>query len=265
MIVYIPYSIRLSLKDFCQGIFLGTLPIQYRLRKHLKDQNRLWPKEKRYTQGYFYQGLEELGITGAKPTGFRFSQYQVDDILKNKTILDIGSNCGFVASYCAKQASSVTAVELNPFLNRIAKDTVNYLNLRNVHIVESDFSIFTTDNKFDVILSFSNHHTIDGNLHMGFERYIQKIASLLKPGGYLLFESHNVFGSGAGSVGDDGDMEQKLAIMNQYFDIERYKMVRCYLKHAVEDVDKLFIVAKQSATPRSVSFNLQQARMKYEY
>jgi SAM-dependent methyltransferase len=261
----ISYSFRLSIKDFWQSIFLRTFFIQRRLRKHLREQNQLWPKEKRYTQGYFYQGLEELGITGAKPTGFRFAQYQVDDILKNKTILDIGSNCGFVASYCAQRSFFVTAVELNPFLNRIARDTVKYLKLNNIAIIENDFSTFTTDQRFDVILSFSNHHTIDGNLHMGFEHYIQKIVSLLNPGGYLLFESHNVFAEGKGNVGDDGDMENKVAIMNKYFDIERYKMVRCYLKHGVEDLDKLFIVAKQSLMPQPVAFNLQEARQKYEY
>lgn len=261
----IPYSLRLSLLDFCRGVFRGTLPIQYRLRAHLKEQNRLWPKEKKYSQGYFYQGLEEVGITGAKPTRFRFSQYQVDDLLKNADILDIGSNCGFVASYCAMLATSVTAVELNPFLNRIARDTVEYLKLQNVNLIEGNFTTFTTDKKFDVVLSFSNHHTIDGNFHMGFERYIEKIVNLLKPGGYLLFESHNVFASGSGEMGDDGDMEQKISIMNKYFSIERYKMVCCFLKHAVEDLDKLFIVAKQSDSPIPIDFNLIQAREKYQY
>lgn len=100
---------------------------------------------------------------------------------------------------------------------------------------------------------------------MGFQRYIEKIVGLMKPGGYLLFESHNVFAPGEGRVGDDGDMEEKVAIMNQYFDILRYRMVRCYLKHAVEDLDKLFIVARQNDTPTPASFNLAQAREKYEY
>lgn len=261
----IPYSIRLSVKDFWQGALRGTLGIQYRLRAHLKEQSRSWPKEKRYTQGYFYQGLEELGITGAKPTGFRFAQYMVDDILKDADLLDIGSNCGFVAAYCAKKATTVTAIELNPFLNRIAKDTLDYLNLKNVEVIEDDFSTFVTEKKFDVVLSFSNHHTIDGNLHMGFEQYMEKIVGLLKPGGYLLFESHNVFASGKGGVGDDGDMEQKVAIMNKHFDIQRYRMVHCYLKHAVEDLNKLFIVAQQSNSPRNIQFSLPEAREKYQW
>ena len=261
----LPLYFRFLAKDLWQGFLLGTLRIQFRLRGHLKEQRRHWPKEKRYSQGYFYQGLEELGITGGKPTGYRFAQYDVDALIKNADVLDIGSNAGFVACYCAKLAKSVTALELNPFLNKIAQDTADYLRHGNISIIEDDFTTCVLPKKYDVALSFSNHHTIDGNLHMGFERYIEKIVGLLKPGGYLLFESHNVFASGEGGMGDDGDMELKIAIINKHFKIERYKMVRCFLEHGVEDLDKLFIVAKLSDEPTNIDFNLVTARVNYEW
>ena len=262
----IPYHIRLTVQDFFKGLFLGTLGIQYRLRQHLKDQNRSYSKEERYTQGYFYQGLEEIGITGAKPTGFRFSQYEVDNLLRNSDILDIGSNAGFVACYCAlKGAASITAVELNPYLNRIANDTAKFFKLKNVKVIESDFSRFFTDHKFDIILSLSNHHTIDGKFFLPFDQYIEKISNLLKPDGYLLFESHNVFAAGTGGVGDDGDMELKIQIMNRFFEIKRFRMVKCYLKHGVEDLDKLFVVAQKNSKPKSVHFCLSEAIGKYHW
>ena len=84
-----------------------------------------------------------------------------------------------------------------------------------------------------------------------------RVTLLPAPGGYLLFESHNVYAQGHGGVGDDGDSDLKVAIMNKYFDIERYRMVRCFLEHAVEDLDKLFIVAKNPVHPdRLISFYL---------
>lgn len=261
----IPYHVKFGYIDLWKGLIRGKLRIQRRLRGHLRDQAKGWPSEQQYTHGYFYQGLEELGITGGKPTGFRFRQYDVDTILQGADVLDIGSNCGFVAVYCAKRAGSVVAVELNPYLNRIAVDTARHFKLDNIEVVESDFSVYETVKKFDVVLSFSNHHTIDGNLNMGFEAYIDKIASFLKPNGYLLFESHNVFAAGAGGIGDDGDMEQKMAIINKRFEIERYKMVRCFLKHGVEDLDKLFIVARRSDSPHAVEFDLPTAIHKYDY
>lgn len=260
----LPYSTRLVIKDHVSGFFKGSLKLQKRLRAHLRDQNLAWDKS--YTQGYFYQGLEEIGINGAKPTGYRFKQYDVHSIIKDADVLDIGSNSGFVSCYCAMNgARSVTGIELNPYQNRIALETRDFLRLRNVDIVEGDFSEFLSEQKFDVILSFSNHHTIDGNLDMGFEKYIEKIVDLLKPGGHLLFESHNVFAAGEGGVGDDGDMEIKVSIMNKHFDILRYRMVKCYLKHAVEDLDKLFIVAQKSDSPEPIKFSLPQAINKYHY
>ena len=261
----IPYSVKFKFFDFWKGLVKGTLLIQHKLRGHLNEQNKNWPAEKRYTHGYFYQGLEELGITGAKPTGFRFKQYDVDGILQDARVLDIGSNCGFVAVYCAKRAKTVTAVELNPYLNKIAIDTAQYFKLDNINVVEDDFVTYTTAQKFDVILSLSNHHTIDGNLYMSFEEYIKKIVSMLSPDGYLLFESHNVFGPGLGGVGDDGDMELKVAIMNKYFDITRYRMVNCFLKHGKGDINKLFIVARLNSTPKQVDFNLAEAKQKFAY
>jgi SAM-dependent methyltransferase len=261
----IPYSVKMSFQDFWRGIFMGRVLIQRRLKRHLNAQRKSWPKGKQYTQGYYYQGLEELGITGAKPTGFRFRQYDVDPLLVNADILDIGSNCGFVAAYCAKRAKSVMAVELNPYLNRIAIDTAKYLKLGNITVVEDDFTRFSTDKQFDVVLSFSNHHTIDGNLNMGFENYIKKIVAHLKPGGYLLFESHNVYGPGTGAEGDDGDMEEKMRIMNTWFTIERYRMVNCFLEHMVHDVNKLFIVARLADQPEPVSFSLPEAITRFHY
>lgn len=261
----IPYQTKYRVLDFVKGAVTGNLGIQRRLYGHLRDQAREWPKEKLYTHGYFYQGLEELGITGGKPTGFRFRQYDVDRILRGADVLDIGSNCGFVAAYCARLAKHVTAVEFNPYLNRIARDTAKHLGLRNMEVVDGDFATWDTDRQYDVVLSLSNHHTIDGNLHMGFEAYMAKISRMLRPDGYLLFESHNVFGPGKGGVGDDGDMEAKVAIMNRYFTIERYRMVHCFLEHNVDDIDKLFIVGRQSANPKSCAFSLPEAIKRYSY
>ncbi|MFS2157019.1 class I SAM-dependent methyltransferase [Pseudomonas sp. Pseusp122] len=261
----ISYGVKMSFFDFWRGLARGHFFIHRRLRRHLNEQKKNWPKGKQYTQGYYYQGLEEIGITGAKPTGFRFRQYDVDSLLDNAEVLDIGSNCGFVAAYCARRAKSVLGVELNPYLNKIAVDTARYLKRTNVRIVQGDFTQYQPEQKFDVVLSFSNHHTIDGNLNMGFENYIRKIALCLKPGGYLLFESHNVYGPGSGAEGDDGDMEEKMRIMNQWFTIERYRMVNCFLEHMVYDVNKLFIVARLSEQPEPVSFSLPEAIKRFHY
>jgi len=253
--------IWLRVADMVNGIRMGHLALHRRLIGILREQKRHWKGA--YVQGYFYQGLEDIGIYGVKPTRHRFRQYQVDDLLKGAEVLDIGSNSGFVAIYCAKLAKCVVGVELNPYLNRIAYDTAAYIGVKNAKFVEADFESYVSDKQFDVVLSLSNHHTIDGNLDMGFERHVARVAELLRDDGVMLFESHNVFGPGKGGVGDDGDMERKMQIIAKYFRVERYRMVRKFMNYG--DIDKLFVVARKSAQPKPISFNLEMARRNYEW
>ena len=247
--------------DLVNGFRMGHSGLHRRLKNILREQKRHWKGA--YVQGYFYQGLEDIGIYGAKPTGHRFRQYDVDDLLKDADVLDIGSNSGFVAIYCAKLAKRVVGVELNPYLNRIADETAAYLGVRNTEFVDADFASYTGEGPFDVVLSLSNHHTIDGNLDMGFERHVARIAELLRSDGVMLFESHNVFGPGMGGVGDDGDMERKMEIITMHFRVVRYRMVRRFMKHG--DIDKLFIVAQKSDEPAPMAFDLNEARQNYEW
>ncbi|KAF0285586.1 hypothetical protein BA899_01935 [Spiribacter sp. SSL99] len=168
-----------------------------------------------------------------------------------------------MAIWCAKLAKSVTGIELNPYLNKIAREAADHLSILNVAFCEEGFEEFDSDRKFDVILSLSNHHTIDGNLNLGFEKHMQRISNLLEVDGYMLFESHNVFGRGDGGTGDDGDMDKKIRIMSNYFKIERYKMVRKFLRYS--DVDKLFIVARKSPVAMPIKFDLAVARQDYSW
>ncbi|MEM6409160.1 MAG: class I SAM-dependent methyltransferase [Pseudomonadota bacterium] len=229
--------------------------------RHLAEQEKNWPGA--YVQGYFYQGLEDIGISGGKPTRFRFSQYQVDDLLRDADVLDIGSNTGFVSIYCAKFAKSVLGIEFNPYLNKVARETAAYLGIQNTEFRDVDFADFQSSEVFDVVLSLSNHHTIDNNLDLGFESHVSRIAALLRPGGVMLFESHNVFAPGEGGPGDDGDMDEKVKIMSKYFQIERHRMVRCFLKYG--DIDKLFIIARKTDDPKPISFDLETARQSYSW
>ena len=192
-----------------------------------------------------------------------FDQYQVDDLLKDADVLDIGSNTGFVAIYCAKFSKEVLGIGLNPYLNRVARETAEYLKVKNAQFMDVDFKDFQTEDRFDVVLSLSNHHTIDENLDLGFKNHISRISDLLRPDGVMLFESHNVFGPGEGGAGDDGDMEAKVEIMSKFFKIERYRMVRRFLEHG--DVDKLFIVARKTEVPKPISFDLIKSRRNYEW
>lgn len=185
---------RIRLQDLIGITRKGHFGIYLKLLNHLNSQKRLWKRS--YSRGYFYQGYEELGINGTKPTGYRFHQYNVDSLLRDSNILDIGSNNGFVSIYCARLGKTVTGIEYNPYLINIVKDVSTYLGVLNTNFIQDDFTQIKLSMRFDIILSLSNHHTIDGGLNLGFEDYLRKIFGLLNPKGYLLFESHNVYGPG---------------------------------------------------------------------
>jgi SAM-dependent methyltransferase len=259
------YQTYLPSRDFLSRVAHPRLiPLHRRLRTRLEEQKQNWQAE--YCDGYDYQGYERIGICGVKPTEHRFRNYSIYDYFrKDLSILDIGSNCGFVAIHVADFVKEVDGLEINPYLNKIGNDAAIYLETENVHFNTADFSTFKTGKKYDAVFSLSNHHTIDGNLNMNFYSYSEKIFNLLKSGGLLFFESHNVWGDGTLGPGDDSDMDKKFELCGQFFEILKYKMVSAFYP---VDIDKLFVVFKrrQVQDPTfKTNFDLISARENYNY
>ena len=165
-----------------------------KLQGHLDRQEKEWEhfifsKE----DGGFYQGLDEIKITGSRSSEKRFEEYEILEYLsKDKSVLDIGSNCGFFSIYVSKFVDRIFGVEINPYLIAISNDVKNYLNIKNANFVNSSFEEFKFDKKFDMIFSFANDSTIDGNTKFNFSEYIEKIKNLLKEDGLLIFESQAI-------------------------------------------------------------------------
>ena len=58
-----------------------------------------------------YQAWEELDIEGQRPTTMRFHTYGLDKIITpTSTVLDLGSNVGFMSLKCAETARAVWGV-----------------------------------------------------------------------------------------------------------------------------------------------------------
>lgn len=105
---------------------------------------------------------------------------------------------------------------------------------------------------------------IDQRMAMDFETYVAKLFRLLRPNGWLFFESHNVFGPGTGGPGDDGDLDRKFDIMERYFEPVDACMHRSFVP--AHDIDKLFVRLRRRATYTpdiQRSFSLAQARTHY--
>ena len=212
--------------------------LHLKLKAHLKNQNEKWEHFIYSKQDGFYQGLDKINIKGSRSTEKRFNEYNIGSLFsKNKNVLDIGSNCGFVSLYTSEFVKSVTGVEINPFLVKISNDTKDFLNIQNVKFVCSTFEEYNTEEKFDIVYSFANDSTIDNNTTFNFEEYIQKILFLLSSGGLLIFESQAL------DVLVPSKFQSKLEILEKYFIISEKRKVSS--EYPTNVPERIFLVLEK--------------------
>lgn len=143
-----------------------------------------------YGEGYFYQGLPELRITGLRDTTARVEAMNLNTLLSGARVLEIGCNTGFLSLAVAGVCQSVTAFDVNPYLIRMARRAGEFLGRMNVSFAAVAFEDLSECGPYDLVLSFANHSTVDHNTRQPLERYFERCRTLLAPGGTLLFESH---------------------------------------------------------------------------
>lgn len=145
-----------------------------------------------YGNGYYYQSMQEIGITGYRNTSERVVGLDLHERLSGKSVLDIGSNTGFLLLSLAESIKSGVGIEFNPFLVEAAELVSDYCEVDNITFRQESFENFTLDDypKFDCVLSLANHSTYDGNTKQSIDDYFQRIHGILKTEGILVFESH---------------------------------------------------------------------------
>lgn len=143
-----------------------------------------------YGANYFYQSLEKINLSGLRNSTKRIRSYNIDDIIKNKEILDIGTNSGFLILSLSKIYKFCTGIDYSKKLIEIADIVKNYLKLKNISFLNDDFMNYNFTKNYDVVFSFANHSTYDGGIK-NTQEYLKKCNLLLKNGGYFLIESHH--------------------------------------------------------------------------
>lgn len=190
-----------------------------KLQNHLNEQSKNWKSFIYAQEKGFYQGFEELEIDGWRPSKKRFESYDIESFLSTeKTALDIGSNCGFFSLFVSRYVKHIDGVEINPYLVNIGNDVKKYLNITNTTFHNSSFEDFKSNSDYDVIFSLANDSTIDKNTKFHFYEYLDKILSLLKKNGMLIFESQ------AADVVKKSTYDTKLSILKSHFDVIRETM-----------------------------------------
>lgn len=167
-----------------------------------------------YGTGYFYQSFEKINLSGLRKTKERAKALNLDEFTKNKTILDIGTNSGFLPMEFENNFESLDGIDYNPTLIEVANHCKKYLQINNINFEASDFMSATIDKKYDLILSLANHTTFDGGIE-SFEAYFEKVLSILDGNGILVFESHHP------QYESEESLEKVLTYLNSHFETIR--------------------------------------------
>ncbi|MDA8649721.1 class I SAM-dependent methyltransferase [Alphaproteobacteria bacterium] len=203
----------------------------------IREESTRYYDEYDYGAGYFYQSMTSLGISGFRDTCGRVRDLDLITRLAGKSILDIGSNAGFILCQISKHIRSGLGIEINPFLTRISSVCADYLYLKNVKFHNSSFERYCSrDKRFDAILSLANHSTFDGQTKFNFACYFEKISSLLNGNGQLIFESHPP------NLDTPEQLASVMSAMEQYFVIESQK--RSSLKGFL-DKDRTYLFCRK--------------------
>lgn len=136
-----------------------------------------------------YQSMEQIGLKGIRSTEYRITFYGLKNFLKMQDdVLDIGCNVGFLDLSISSFVRSVTGIEFDRCLVKVANIVKNYLGIANCKFYGGDFNIWekTAKCSYNVVLSFAIHHW----LNLSPAKYVAIIDRLLADNGYLCFESH---------------------------------------------------------------------------
>jgi len=195
----------------------ALLALHHRLHTILDRAASEWPSHD-YGEGYFYQSLSAIGVRGLRDTAARVAAMDLARRVAGRRVLEIGCNTGFLSLSIAANAGWVEGFDVNPFLVEVASTTANHLGATNVCFGVSAFESRPLDARFDVVLSFANHSTYDGNTRQSLGEYFDRCHALVEPGGWLLFESHPPAHEGSG-------LERVLALVADRFRIEEHRVI----------------------------------------
>lgn len=210
----------------------GSWELHRELNEVLFDAAANWPSYD-YGEGYFYQSYARAGIRGLRNTEARVEAMRLGERVAGKTVLEVGCNSGFLGLTLAATAAHVTGVEINPYLVKQARLVASSLGTANVSFQAAPFEQFSPTQPVDVVLSFANHSTFDGNTQQDLTAYFERCAACLGPSGIFYFESHHPAFEG-------GKLEQVVGTLGRFFAVEERQVLRygTYL-----DSGRTFIVA----------------------
>jgi len=194
--------------------------LNQKIQIELKLQKKEYPNL-RYSFGYPYQGLNTLGVFGARSTEDRWHLYGLSEYLNaSDKILDIGCNCGFMSIYSSyRTGCKAECIDINNHMLNIGRYCAEMMRIDDkILFINSDFTNFKNEKQYQVVFSFAAHHTEDKQHQPDLRVYFEKIYRLLSDSGLLVFESH-------GYDLNDPNFQENIENMRDLFDVVSHKYI----------------------------------------
>jgi SAM-dependent methyltransferase len=186
-------SALLAWQDDLIGRCEGLTALQCRIRRLMHQNPRSFSapfsSKTKIPVARLYQGYESLGLLGKRPTEQRFAAYGLGQFLDaNMSILEMGCNNGFLSLAMSERVHDVTAFDVDAAYVAIGQMVGTYLGRTNCAFRVSSAENFSDDRTYDGVVACAVH----GWVSISFQQFVAKILGLLKPGGLLLLESHEL-------------------------------------------------------------------------
>lgn len=129
--------------------------------------------------------LAETGIKGKR----MYNLYNIIVKLNPKTILELGTCCGFSSSYMSffVPDSKIYTIEGSPNIATIARENHQFFDLKNISVFEGRFDVVLPEllNKISPIdfAFIDGHHDKEATL-----KYFRQILPFMSQGGVMLFD-----------------------------------------------------------------------------
>lgn len=173
--------------------FVHDLPKLHQKVREILERQRLNYGKYYYFYGYPYQALSILGIYGERSTEERFDAYELGTLVSAQdSVLDLGTNCGFVALYTAfRTGCRAEGIDINPYMIEIGNECAKYLRVTDrVTLHATKIQDFKLEKPYSIVFSFATHWTDDENYRVPLREHFERCASYLEKAGHLLFETH---------------------------------------------------------------------------
>ena len=188
-----------------------AIAMKCRLRMHMHDHMNSFQKAYAIPSMIrtlrFYQGFERLNIPGVRPVERRLALYELPGHLnRSMRALDIGCNVGFFALALSEHVKSVEALDPNPDYIEVAERVKAFLRVSNCRFLVAHVEDYRPEEPVDFLASAAIHRY----LRLPFYTYVRTLSGWVRPGGLILFESHDLV--------EETDWPEKKAWLLAHFD-----------------------------------------------